>query len=147
MWLHQFKEIVSQIGKDSLKLFIMKWRIYYGDGTTFDGSVEDAPGDNVQVIVQQSISHGRTIIAGGRDFRGGFYWWENDLGWNVGDNIGLILYLTRPGWKKVVFGQTILDETYREIYGQAVSDPDFPVKTGWDRGERPSWLTWESNGS
>ena len=48
----------------------MNWKIYYADETTFDdtqGSPEDAPSLDIQVIVMSDPDNGRKIIQkGGR---------------------------------------------------------------------------------
>ena len=48
----------------------MNYRIYYGDGATYAGPVEEAPGRNVQIIVQSSQEHGWQALSGD------FYVWR-----------------------------------------------------------------------
>jgi len=86
-----------------------KWKIYYGDGSTFsneDGEPSLAPTTNVQVVVCQP--------------------WV----WQEGDLFGLYDYLMQPGLKVVKFGRTIESSKYQEIANFARSDPYF------DRSER-----------
>lgn len=119
----------------------MQWKVHYDDGSTYsdlDGSPETAPGDGVQVIIQLSRDHGFDIIRGGNQGRrDDFYWWDADSGaWFVGDYIGLILHLRRPGWRKVMFGSSVSDPRFDAILKAACNDPDFPPKTGYRKFER-----------
>ena len=82
---------------------MVKWGIYYGDGTTFsneDGGPEVAPPLNVQVIASYPNC------------------------WRCGDLFGLMDYLMRPGWKVVLFGRTISNEKNKHINELARNDPD-----------------------
>ena len=114
-----------------------EWKIFYGDGSTFsdlDGSPENAPGVNVQVIIQTSKDHGREVIKGGNQWRDDYYWWDNESRrWWCGDLFGLFDHLSQKGWRKVLFGRSVND--FDEIYKAALNDPDFPPKTGWERYE------------
>jgi len=112
------------------------WRIYYGDGSTFDseqGAPDKAPGLNVQAIVQRDPSPhgvGRFVIHGGgqRPNRApiDYYCYDSEQGiWQGCDLFGLWDYLVRPGWKRVLFGRTINDETYQRIITAAGDDKDF----------------------
>ncbi len=90
------------------------WRIYYDDGTTFDGSPEEAPGWGVVVIPQY-----------------GGPWWGHDLA-------GLLDCLARPGPNIVIHGRTVASSRWPEMMAQANHDPDFPKRDdrtlmhGWD---------------
>ncbi len=86
------------------------WRIFYGerdgDGWKSYGSDQDpflAPGQGVQVI-RQVNAHGRLGTIKGRDF----YWLRKGV-WYGSEIFGLWQYLTEPGPKKVIFGQTMSD--------------------------------------
>lgn len=106
----------------------MRWRIYYGDGTTFsseDGKPELAPALDVQAIVQPERDEygvGRHVL-NGRDY----YVWlgAEHQDWDTVDLFGLYDYLQRPGWKRVLFGRSIPTATFREIMQRATHDPDF----------------------
>ena len=106
---------------------MLKWRIYYGDGSTFDsndGSVYDAPGIDVQAVAYHTPdpqhSTGRIPI-----FRFDFYWWVPETEeWYGGELFGLFDYLVRPGPKKVIFGRTIDTATHQAIVNLACEDPD-----------------------
>jgi hypothetical protein len=111
----------------------VSYRIYYGDGTTYDGPVEDALALNVQAIVQADPNPhgtGRYVIHGGGQRPNrvpiDYYWWDGEQNiWAGGDLCGLFDYLGRPGWKKVLFGRSIADATYQQIIVAAGEDPDF----------------------
>ena len=113
----------------------MLWRIYYGDGTTFDSTqgADNAPALNVQAIVQRDPSPhgvGRFVIHGGgqRPNRApiDYYCYDSEQGiWQGCDFFGLWDYLARPGWKKVLFGRTVRDEVYQRIITAAGEDKDF----------------------
>ena len=115
----------------------MKWKIYYGDGSTFsdqDGAAENAPAVNVQVIVVENPNHNWVTIAGNDYFvwqeRGGWYrWWGAD--W-----FGMVDYLLQPGWKKVLFGRMIDEETFNGLFRLANKDSYFGKKTSFANGER-----------
>lgn len=110
----------------------MKWRVYYGDGTTFsneDGDVEDVPSRDVQVVVQVDTRTGWSPL-----YSNDYYWYDKGE-WIGGDLFGLFDYLTRPGWKKVLFGRTISHEEYQTIVRRARQDKDFPRKSAKLRGE------------
>jgi hypothetical protein len=104
---------------------VVAWRIYYGDGTTFDdldGTPADAPALNVQVIVVRdrdpNSQLGRYPV-----HRFDYYWWD-DPDWYGGDLFGLFDYLARPGWKRVMFGRTIGNAEHQAIIDRALADPD-----------------------
>jgi len=108
----------------------MTWRIYYGNNTIYEGSVEDAPARDVQVIAQSSPEHGWLAVSG-RDY----YVWRDGLWFGV-DKFGLYDYLIEPGWKRVLFGRTLTTEEYNRIWQQMMNDPELPTKTGGTKGER-----------
>lgn len=113
----------------------MKWRIYYGDGTTFDdtmGEPEDAPAFDVQCIVFPNKDHGKTMLQ-----RFDWYYWHKEDGWWGGDLFGVLdLFMHFP--KLVIAlkaGRNIGNDKYKDILDRAINDPDFPVKTGSVKGE------------
>ena len=102
------------------------WRIYYSD-ITFDsdeGSPEEAPGLDVQVIVRKDEARGRMIL-----FKNDFYYFRYDLGlWWGSDLFGLLDQLTHDpegnvGAVKAGRHATNFDEVLRE----ARHDPDFKL--------------------
>ena len=111
---------------------MVKWRIYYADGTTFDsseGTPYDAPSRGVICIVQPDIDVGRHLV-----HRFDFYWWH-DGEWYGGEIFGLFDYLASDGHKTVKFGRTISNHQYTDIIQRAGNDPDFPRKSAWRRDE------------
>lgn len=94
---------------------MLKWKIYYGDGSTYEGKPENAPTKDVQVIIAQE--NGEWYLAHKKDY----YWWENDT-WYEGDIFGLWDYMTRPGWKKVLFGRTLKTDRYDQILKRAIKE-------------------------
>lgn len=108
----------------------MKWRIYYGDGSTYDGDPFLAPPDNVQCVVIADPDHGR-ILRAMKDF----YWWIGDE-WYGGDLFGLFDYLRQPGPKKVIFARSLSDRQYQATIKAALADPDFLPKSAMAPGER-----------
>lgn len=105
-----------------------KWKVLYDTGSC-TGSVEDAPGDGVIVIVQEDDDVGREIL-----HRKDFYYWERGR-WFGCDLYGLYDYLRRPGWKKVLAGRNVEPRVYHAMMEQARVDPDFPPKTARLTGE------------
>ncbi len=111
----------------------LRWRIYYGDGTTFDardGGAFEAPARNVQMIAVADPDHGWYLCRSND-----FYWWLPNDTWQGGDMFGLFDYLIEPGQKRVLFGRTIGHEAFAAIKPRAYEDPDIPQKTGWRPGE------------
>lgn len=109
---------------------MIDWKIYYGDGSTYTGAVENAPARDVQVIVQSSKKHGWQATSG-KDF----FVWRGGR-WFCVDKFGLYDYLLDPGWKRVLFGRTLTGDEYDAIWQRAMNDPDMPQKTAVGRGER-----------
>ena len=113
------------------------YRIYYADGTTYSGDPSGAPAWGVLVIVETDPEHGRRLVTG-KDY----YIRDGELGrtssatafdgrwWSV-DQIGMLDYLARPGWKRVLFGRTVGNEAWYEAMRRANEDPDFPARTAW----------------
>lgn len=114
---------------------MLKWRIYYGDGTTFsseDGGPELAPARNVQLIVQGDSEHGWYMQHGTP-----YYIWRPEQDRWVGVNEdGKFDYLIDPGWKRVLYGRTLTTPEFLALYQLADRDPGFPHKTAFRRGER-----------
>lgn len=112
------------------------FKVYYGDGSTYQGQGEDdvdcVPTSNVQVIIQSSKEHGWQAMSDSH-----YYIWRFGRWWTVDmQGFGLFEYLLEPGWKKVLFGRTLPTEEYQKIIQQAMSDPDMPPKTGGPKRER-----------
>lgn len=104
------------------------FRVYYSDGSTYDGPPENTPIFEVLVIVERSKEHGYRLVT-----NGDYYCWDNERKrWLPGDELHMIQYLHRPGWKRVLLGITVNNNEWNDVMKRATSDPDFPVKTGYD---------------
>lgn len=113
----------------------MRYKIRYGDGTTYtdlDGEPQNAPKRNVQVISQTCdlVAH---RIERDNDY---YVWDESYNGWKGCDQFGLYDYLIDPGFKIVLFGRQLTNEEYSAILTEATRDPDFPKKDSWAKSER-----------
>lgn len=109
----------------------MKWRIYYGDGSTWNGSPWDAPTTGVQLIVRTDQFNGRYLLA-----QKDYYYYDPEADdWYGSDRGGFYAYLMRPGPKRVAFGEWVPTEVYQSCVERALADPDFPPKTAIDPGE------------
>lgn len=112
----------------------VSWRVYYGDGASYsdaDGPPWDAPCVNTQAVAMVDDRVGRFILS-----HYDYYWWEADQGrWYGGDQFGLWDYLTRPGWRKVLFGRSLANDRFDAVMRRALEDPDLPAKSGWSPKE------------
>lgn len=112
----------------------MKWKIYYGDGTTYSGESEEealqAPTLNVQLIKQEadnprgySLRHGcaffcweRVMLSDGTILDQGRWGGKHDT-------FGLMDYWGfHKGPQKVLVGREIHDDTYQEISRRVTED-------------------------
>lgn len=100
-----------------------QFRIYYHDGTTYDGDPFQAPAWGVLVIVEPNRDSGRQIVQ-----NGDYYCWS-DNHWYPMDYIGMVDYLARPGPRKVIFGRLVSYDDFYSAYIRADNDPDFPKRT------------------
>jgi hypothetical protein len=107
----------------------IKWRIYYGDGTTVDNtqlSPIHVPSWNLQIIVQPDPKENTVYIA-----RKDFYVYRKiEQQWLGIDWIGLIDILAH-NWQDVGgfgIGRTIPSAVYDAIEKRAYADPDFYPK-------------------
>ena len=102
----------------------VKWKIYYGDDTTFssdDGEPNDAPAHNVQCIVVVDQKVGRMIL---RD--GDFYFHRNGE-WFATDQFGMIDQVAEMGIVKT--GRALSRSDFKKIIEVAIADEDFPRKS------------------
>lgn len=103
----------------------MRWRIYYGDGSTYsdrDGDAYQAPVENVQVISQSDRSSAKGwILMHGRLTQDGYYCWRSDgYGWDLHEPAGFWDYMFHfRGPKAVIFGRTIPTDDFHKIVGRA----------------------------
>lgn len=111
----------------------MRWRLYYGDGSTYDGHTEEEAFDapvlpalfGVQVKKEEANNERGFTIRHGCTF----YCWVRDPveRWGGHDDlVGLVQYLlSHEGPQKILIGREIYDETYQEICRRAVDDGTF----------------------
>ena len=112
----------------------MTFRVFYDDGTTFDGAPESAPGHGVVVIVQDDPDVGRMVMA-----RWDYFCWHSDQWWGH-DLTGLMDCLALPGFNRVLVGRTVSQQAWQAINALALADPDFAPKSAERVLERPKGL-------
>jgi hypothetical protein len=103
---------------------MLRWRIYYGDGSTFsneDGSVEQAPSWDIQNIVQIDKNTGRGARHLGGNESHYYVYDKNEDRWYDVDFTGLIDYLIN-NIKTVKFGRSIDTASYLAIRERAARD-------------------------
>lgn len=108
----------------------MTWFIYYGDGSVISSVFADpyslSVRSDVQVIIQPDDKH-VWYSQSGDDY----YIWRDNRWWGV-DQFGLYDYLLQPGEKCVLFGRTITNERFREIWDEA--QEHMKEITGYEKG-------------
>jgi hypothetical protein len=121
-----------------------KWKMYFGDGTTLASweveSVFHIPyyrHRGIQVIVEETVPDGHNWVTTCGDHH--YVWDDRGYGyrWWGANDVGLFDYIMQPGPKVVVFGETVDNNTFREIFNRALEDPDFKQPKGtFARDER-----------
>jgi len=115
------------------------WKIYYGDGSTFDsrqGRPEEAPSQNVCCIVYADKEHGRRIV-----HRWDWYYFKDGTDspvWGA-DIHGLLDQLMSDKSRAVhgvKIGRTYEDNIFRAIMQRAHEDTDFEPKSATTTLER-----------
>ena len=114
----------------------MRWRIYYGDGSTFDdtaGEPNDAPAHGVVAVVYPDLEVGRFVL-----HQWDWYYCKNGEWWGS-DTFGLLDQMMHfaPQITAIKQGRTFTNPEYRTVLGRAIGDPDFPPKSARTRGETP----------
>ena len=113
----------------------MKWRIYYGDETVFEGQPEDAPVHNVQAIAYvdddpRDINVGRVVLESWD-----FYLYSDHVGGWHGTNkfTDILMHLERgcgPGGVRAVLrGLWIERAKFLKIVNRAKTDAGLPPKS------------------
>jgi len=109
------------------------WIIWYSNGMSFssdDGPPENAPRDDVQIVVVPSDQVGKLLW-----HDSDYYCWQDNQ-WICHDKEGLRQYLNLPGKEKIrLCGFWIPDAQFYALYQVALHDPRMPSKTGQKPGE------------
>lgn len=96
------------------------WTIIYGDGSIYtsdDGDAGSAPATDVQIIVQFDEDNRWSTLAISRYYIWG--WRGVNKWWSV-DDAGFYDYLLNyRGWKAVLVGRWVDNETFRKLWSQA----------------------------
>lgn len=123
----------------------LAWRIYYGDGSTFDssdGPPSSAPPLNCQCIVinddlnctyKEVYQIGKLVL---HDWE--YYVYRDGMGWfGVRHVIDLVDHVLHDANDicAVLKARSIDVHAFREIFARAVKDTDFPKKSAWTKGE------------
>jgi hypothetical protein len=111
---------------------VIKWRVYYDDGSTFDSSqgspwtIPEHRGVQVVCYHTEDQDHSTGNVP---QFGKDYYWYESETEeWFGGDIFGLFDYLARPGLKSVLFGRTIATARHMAIRLRACDDKDLMRK-------------------
>jgi len=118
----------------------MKWRIYYGDGSTFsseDGEPHEIPQDKRHNVMVCAVAN---IDLTGRDCwnQSDFYIYHLDLGWFPVDWTGLLDQILHNSHliTAVLQGRVTSAQRFQEILKQAKTDPGLPSKSADRKNER-----------
>ncbi len=110
----------------------MNWRIYYADGSVFDGKdgvVPIARRFQVQIVVQLDRDNGRQLV-----HFADYYLWRSDLGrWiGVAGELSAMMALTQHTEEItcLLWGSMMDDVSWAKIQARASSDPGFPEMQG-----------------
>lgn len=97
-----------------------EWAIFYDDDnvvTQHDCAPENAPAWGVQVVVYRDNDRGFFAQTSTK-----YYVWD-DRGeghrWYGADDVGMIDYIARPGYKKIIIGRTIPNKRFQELFNRA----------------------------
>lgn len=112
------------------------WRVYYSDGSTYNGDPENAPGVGIVVIVQDDPDVGRMLMC-----KWDYYCWHDGQWWGH-DLIGTVDCLAQPGFNRVLVGRTVSQDLWKKIHAAAANDPDFQPKSALARPEEPRGTLW-----
>ena len=100
------------------------FRVYYSDGSTYEGAVESTPIFEVLMIVERDADHGRRLVSNGD------YYIYDDGKWLAVDFVGMLQYMARPSMeKRFLVGVMVHSEKWNNVVRRARSDPDFPTQT------------------
>jgi hypothetical protein len=99
------------------------WRIYYANESIYsseDGGPETAPARGVIAILQPNEDQRGWHVLQQTDY----YLWRDDWGgtWQGADRQGRDFYLHDPGWKRVLFGESVPNSIYERITQRALAE-------------------------
>ena len=102
---------------------MVAWRVYYGDGSTFDSSMgepDDAPAWGGVRVLQHGVDGGGAAVDGCD-----FYVYESGR-WIGADLAGIFDKLAnRIPFSGFIAGRWVHDLTYREVFKRSSQDDDF----------------------
>lgn len=99
----------------------MKFKIYYGDGSTYEGEdfdIFDAPPIDVQAIAQDGPGNWHVVS------HCHFYVWDAVMNFCGVDDAGYWQYMFKPQLHIVLFGQTIHTPVFQTIFQEALAFAD-----------------------
>jgi hypothetical protein len=103
------------------------YRIYYSDGSTFEGDPSAAPKTGVQVIIVRDGSKGRRVLK-----LVDYYVWSPTLDRWVDciDSASVMLRAVREPWVVILCGEYLCEADFEQVLIAAHNDPDFPAQPG-----------------
>ena len=109
---------------------IAKWRIYYGDGSTYDGPVADAPPVDVQCIVKTDVRGSPYEVGRLVCHSFDYYIYADDEWLGLNTLVDLVDHVLFRSVGKVLKGRMIPNHMFEAILDRANKDEDFPQKMG-----------------
>ena len=112
------------------------FRIYYSDGSTFEGEPEDAPAEHVQCVAFNDPDLGYETV-GRRVLRDwDIFIYSEGIGWHGTNKYAdLRHHLVHSKVRRVLFGEWIPRDQFKAILHRAETDPPFRVKSATDPTE------------
>lgn len=113
---------------------MLEFRIYYGDGSTYEGNPEDAPSRNVQCIAWPDKKAGSGNLGRYVVHSWDFYIFSDTVGgWHVTNHIhDLLDHLSGGvgpgGVRRVLTGRWISTDAFKEIYERAMAEGNWKPK-------------------
>lgn len=118
----------------------MDYKIYYGDGSTFDGDADNVkiapagwPSFGVQYIIGNDPAKGNQSTGLLTVYNVDIYIYSSDIGWHGTDKYhDLMTHLEHGKVIRVLAGLWIPRPRFLEIQNRALNDPDFNRKSAID---------------
>ena len=115
----------------------LDFRIYYGDGSTYEGEPEGAPAQNVQAIVWNDPESGAQDLGRVVLHQWDIYIYSDDIGWHGTDKYTDLLQhlglgIGPGGVRAVLTGRWIMRDKYQEIIKRAKTESGFDRKSASD---------------